>query len=274
MALYLIHVSGERGELNLKTDQYKGGNNINIFSKWKEIRTSPWTDGFYEFPGAYFSLVTEDNLKKLNIYFGKFALFFSVRLLEQTNWHLNLGDQNGMISEFNTYYPWNLDEALEKIKQLNKTGIDLNEVVFHDPVPMKYLVQIIEKPANFEPGNKDKFLPQHRLVNDEPPDMSKKPFYVYPFEDSWTGVSSKPIPKSSSAFFHMMARVAGVNLDDRPWYKKTLNTFKSNNNVLVEEIKKSAKFLWTHRDEQHIEFLEDYTAGHKSINKMIIHSSI
>lgn len=272
MALYLIHISGDRGELNLETDQYKGGNSINKFSKWKEIRTSPWYDGFGEFPGAYFSLVTEDNLKKLNIYFGKFALFFSARLLEQKNWHLNLGDQNGMISEFNTYYPWNLDEALEKIKK--NSGIDLNEVVFHDPVPMKYCVHIVEKPADFAPGNKDKFLPQHRLVNDVPPDMSKQPFYVYPFEDEWNGASATPLPKSSPAFFHMMTQVAGVNVDDRPWYKKVFNTFKSNKDVSLEAIKKRTKYLWTHRDEQHIQFLEDYTSGHKSINKQIVQSSL
>jgi len=266
MALYLVHVSGDRGELNIKTDSYKKGNTIKKFSNWKEIQTSPWSNGFGEFPGAYFSLVTKHNLKKLNLFPGKFALFFSVRLLEQHNWHFNLSDQNGMISEFNTYYPWNLDKALQKIK-----GVDTNEVVFHDPVPMKYCVQILEKPVTYVPGNNEGFLPQHQLVNDVPPDMSKKPFYVYPFEDEWGGVSVPPIPKSSPAFFRMMAQVAGVSLDEVPWYKKI---FKSNHDVSVSEIKKRAKYLWKHRDQQNLEILKDYTSGHKSINKIITSSSL
>ena len=236
MALYLVHVSGD-----IFSDE-----NVNV-TKWKELRTSDkWSDK--EFPGVYFSLITKDNIHKEQLYPGKKVMFFSVKLLEQHNWHLNIKDHNGYVSEYNTYFPWNLEEALKKIKSVKN---DSNEVVFHDPVSLKYLCQVVAKPEDYKPG--DKFLPNQRMETDESPDMTKKPFYVYPFESEYTGID-QGFQKSSKAWFKMMCEVAGIS------------TF--------EQMKKRAKYLWTHRDEQHIEILKEYTLGHKSLNKSITHTSL
>lgn len=36
-------------------------------------------------------------------------------LLLQQNYHINLRDYNGNISEKNTYFPWNLEDAVHQI---------------------------------------------------------------------------------------------------------------------------------------------------------------
>jgi len=227
MALYLVHVTSD----------------TNV-TKWKELRTSDkWSDK--EFPGVYFSLITKDNFNKEQLFFGKKVMFFSVKLLEQHNWHMNMKDHNGFVSEYNTYFPWNIDEALKKIKSGS------NEVVFHDPVSLKYLCQVVAKPEDYKPG--DTFLPDQRMETDEPPDMTKKPFYVYPFENEYTGID-QGLKKSSKAWFEMMCQVAGISTFD--------------------QMKQRAKYLWTHRDEQDIEILKEYTLGHKSLNKYITHTSL
>ena len=244
MALYLVHVAVD----------FMSTENINV-TKWNELRTSDkWYDG--EFPGVYFSLITKDNLRKERLYPGKKVMFFSVKLLEQHNWHLNLKDNNGYVREYNTYFPWNLDEALEKIKS-EKIGSS-NEVVFHDPVSLKYLCQVVPKPEDYTPG--DNFLPNQRMENDEPPDLTKKPFYVYPFEGEYDGVDTG-IQKSSKGWFKMMCEVAGISIPKQK-------------DEMIKQLKKRAKYLWTHRDEQDVEILKEYTMGHKSLNKSITHTSL
>lgn len=233
--LYLVHIAVDR---DLKTT-------MNEVKQWKELIIDKlWNE--YEFPGVYMSLITSDNIKKIKLYYGKYALFFSIKLLEQRNWHLNIKDHNGFVSEFNTFFPWNLDKGLEAMK---KQKFDHNEVVFHDPIPMKYLCKIEDN------EEVEGFFPTERLVNDEEPDLTKDPYYVFPFEDNYSGINMG-VKKSTDNWFRMMAEVASIPI------------------TCMNKIVERSKYLYTHRTEQNIDILEEYTSGHKSINKKITQSSV
>ena len=117
-------------------------------NEWKELETAPFKASEHHFPGVYFTLITKNNLKTEDLYgYQGDILIFSKKLLEQENYHINIRDYNGFINEENTYFPWNLNKAVKKIRKIAKhkefyTG---NEVIFHDNIPMKYLCMVIKK---------------------------------------------------------------------------------------------------------------------------------
>jgi hypothetical protein len=148
--LYLVHITKER---------YKDedGNLI-----WREIKIND--DNSNQYPAAYFTLITKDNRLTENLYYGKNCLIFSRNLLKQLNYHINVNDNNGFITKGNTFFPWNLKEAVEKISENSQLpesedGINyhrMNEVMFHNAVPMEYLcMELLNK------GNK--FLPDYSI---------------------------------------------------------------------------------------------------------------
>ncbi len=206
-------------------------------SKYTELRTS--TDIHNQFPGVYFTLITKHNRLTETLYSGKFIMIFSTELLKQRNYHINIQDHNGIISEKNTYFPWNLEKAVKKINK--KSNKHQNEVIFHDNISMKYLCRIIKKPS--PSNNINAFLsfklPNEKCVSSEKPDMSKIPFYAYSFENRYTG-SDPPMP-SSLAFFKKMARLAKIS----PGTKEGI----------IEELNKKIPYLLRHRDEQDINVL-------------------
>jgi len=150
--LYLVHITK-----NENTDNWK---QININQK----DTS-------QYPGAYFTLITKDNRLTEELYPGKFCLLFSRNLLQQSNYHINISDDNGRITKNNTYFPWNLEKAVDKIKENSYlSGKDednlwkindkcMNEVVFHDAVSMNYLCMSSKKRFN------NSFLPDFPIEN-------------------------------------------------------------------------------------------------------------
>jgi hypothetical protein len=170
-ALYLVH----------KTNKYNK-------KTWSELKTY---GNEHQFPGVYFSLVTKQNIHEIELYPGTNCLIFSRRLLEQKNYHLNLRDYNGFITETNTCYPWNMNDAV-----IGPT----NEVVFHHPVPLSYLCLVL--------GCGDP-LPQYPIENETVPDMTKEPFFCYPLERNYTGIN--PLPESSREFFVRMAKMCDVD---------------------------------------------------------------
>jgi hypothetical protein len=157
---------------------------------------------------------------------------------------MNVRDYNGILSEKNTYYPWNLDEFIDKSKNLSKEIEQLNEVVFHDNIDMKYccgIIGIFKKQIKI-----NHFLPNISMENEEEPDMTKQPFFCYPFEDIYTG--SDPLPKSSTKWYHMMSKVCDINEStdtDRP-------------EDIIKKIKDKAYELYNNRDKQHISLLKHY----------------
>jgi len=215
-------------------------NNPN-YNTWEYLKTTPFnTDD--QFPGVYFSIITKYNIDNEFIYPGKYILIFSKKLLYQNNYHINFTDYNGIISENNTYIPWNLNNFINKVKE-NEGNKTFNEVVFHDNIDMKYLCLTLQK----IPGQKiNQILPREIIENDISPDLSKKPFYCYPFEDIYTG--SDPQPRSPKKWFEMMANVCNIKINQ-----------DDNDEEIVDKIKKKSLELYNNRDLQNIKLLKEYT---------------
>jgi hypothetical protein len=159
--LYLVHTTS-------KKYKDKDGNII-----WTEIKAS----GTDQHPGAYFSLITKDNRLTEKLFPSTECLIFSRNLLKQTNYHINMCDNNGFITEGNTFFPWNLQEAVEKIRENSFIPLDeenvnyhrMNEVVFHDAVPIDYLC--LDMPCKFFSND---FLPDYSIENDVKPNPKNK----------------------------------------------------------------------------------------------------
>jgi hypothetical protein len=214
---------------------------------WTELRTAEFnTDD--QFPGVYLSIITKDNINKEYIFPGKYIIILSKKLLLQKNYHINLTDYNGIVSEKNTYFPWNLHKFMSKNRHLLLSEKQSQtEVVFHDNIDMKYccgIISILKKDTNIKINN---FLPKIEIENDEDPDMTKQPFLCYPFEDIYTG--SNPLPKSSNKWYEMMSKVCKVNIDEAN------NTPED----IIKKIKDKANELYNNRDEQNINLLKQYS---------------
>ena len=217
---------------------------------WKELKIGKY-NVHDQFPGAYLSIITKDNIDIEHLYPGKYIIIFSKKLLLQKNYHINFQDYNGIITEKNTYFPWNLEEFINKIKKESSNKKLQNEVVFHDNIDMKYscnIIGIFKKKLNIKTNI---FLPKMVIENNEEPDMTKIPFFCYPFEDIYTGM--KPLSKSSKEWFIMMAKVCKININK--------NNDKNNytNNDIIEKIKEKAHELYMNREKQNIKLLKNFT---------------
>jgi hypothetical protein len=228
--LYLVH--------SISTDYDK---------TWTELKTSSVDDINHQFPGVFFTFITKETLQRESLYYNKTILIFSKKLLEQENYHINLSDYNGFINEKNTYFPWQLDKAVKKYKSIfKKTNNHVgNEIVFHDPIPMKYLCAvIINKSISDEISDKynmrmriNLLLPKYEIYNDEPPDMSKLPFYCMPLEDNFTGFNKYKL--SSKKFYQKMAQLCNVNTDQT-------------REKIIEEIKLKMIDIYYNRNKQNL----------------------
>lgn len=210
-----------------------------------------------QFPGVFMTLVTKYNINKEHFFPGKYIMIFSKELLKQNNYHINVMDCNGMITEHITYFPWNINEAVKYIKSKDYGGT--NEVVFHDEIDIKkYLCKIITKPTamingelskNYEnflnKGGLHGVLPKKEMKTSAKPDMTKTPFYCFTIEDIYSGI---PVPpKSSLEWFQLLIKVA--NIDKIP------NSIQG----CIDTIRKKFIYLCNHREEQNIQLLKDYT---------------
>jgi hypothetical protein len=205
------------------------------YEKWDALEPSEMDVNQY--PGVYFSLITKNNLLNETLYYSKYMLIFSKKLLKQQNYHINIQDYNGHINEENTYYPWNLDKAIDAINSDKYKRI--NEVVFHDSIPMKYLCTAIISYknsytilSNNETLTANYLLPNFPIFNDEEPDMTKIPFLCYPYEMNYTGID--PFKISSKKFYNKMAKMCNVNANQ-------------SNMKIIEEIRKKIPFLINNR---------------------------
>jgi hypothetical protein len=236
--LYLVHTTNNNPE------------------HYTELRTAT-TDLDDQFPGVYFSLITTDNVDIERIYPGRYVMIFSPNLLKQKNYHINIRDYNGFITESNTYFPWNLESAIKRIEDYSKNANAKqrqNEVVFHDNIPIKYLCEILRKPK-WNEGNGSKFsLPKTRCENKADPDLTKLPFYAYTMENFYTGGDA--LKRSSNAFFIKMARLA--KLDPIP----------QSTNLIISAMKKIAPYLLIHRNEQNINALKNSKGGKRNTIKL------
>jgi len=212
---------------------------------WDELKAGNFnTDD--QFPGVYMSIITKDNIESESIYPGKYLMIFSKILLNQNNYHINARDYNGIISEKNTYYPWNLREFLDC-----KDNCSMNEIIFHDNIDIKYCCRIITKSSltsmslpkiSFDSLEKEQPMLKQQLE----PDMSKLPFFCYPFEDIYTGIN--PLPPSSKAWYIMMSKMADI-ADDY--------SSEDSSDSIREKIRKKARYLYMNRDKQKIMYLKE-----------------
>ena len=162
--LYLVHTTSKK----YRDDD---GNLI-----WTEIKV----DGTDQHPGSYFSLITKHNRLTEKLFPATECLIFSRNLLKQTNYHINMCDNNGFITEGNTFFPWNLRDAVKKIRENASLPLDedrvnyhrMNEVVIHHAVPMDYLC--LDMQSRFFSND---FLPDFSVENEVQPNMSLYPSY-------------------------------------------------------------------------------------------------
>jgi hypothetical protein len=214
---------------------------------WTELRSAEFnTDD--QFPGVYLTIITKDNINKEWIFSDKYIIIISKKILLQKNYHMNLRDYNGIITEKNTYFPWNLDIFISKSTTLlpGETRLN-NEVIFHDNIDMKYccgIISILKKDRNIQIND---FLPNISIENEESPDMTKQPFFCYPFEDIYTG--SNPLPRSSNKWYEMMSKVCKINIDEANNTPENIN----------KKIKDKSNELYNNREEQNINLLKEYT---------------
>jgi hypothetical protein len=190
--LYLAHTTSKK---------YKDENGNLI---WTEIKAA----GTDQHPGSYFSLITKDNRLTEKLFPAIECLIFSRNLLKQNNYHINMCDNNGFITEGNTFFPWNLHGAVEKIRENAGLPLDeehvnyhrMNEVVIHDAVPMNYLC--LDMQTMFYSND---FLPEYPIENEVPPNMSLSPAYSFDEKEENSRY------KSSSQFFRWMAELCDID---------------------------------------------------------------
>ena len=172
----------------------------------KGLRKSTEDD---QFPGVYFSLITKYNLKYERLFPAKNCFIFSKKLLEQQNYHINFVDYNGFINESNTYFPWELNKVVKKLK--SHKGDFTNEVIFHDNISLDHLclkITLNDISSNIANIN-ELILPRYEMYNNTKLNKDILPFYCYAKENEYTGINPKKL--SSISFYKKMAIMCNID---------------------------------------------------------------
>ena len=132
-----------------------------------------------EFPGVCATLVTQNTVADAApiLYPGDYILVLSCDLLRQRNYHFNINDDCGHLSDHNTVFPWQLPRFLKQNKlcsAIAQLGDDYvgNEIVFHDPIKWAHVIHVLDR-HNFK-------LPRRVHRSAAIPDMELCPAYVHP----------------------------------------------------------------------------------------------
>jgi hypothetical protein len=193
-----------------------------------------------QFPGVYFTLVSKYNIDTESYFPAKYRYIFSMDLLRQHNYHMNIQDSNGSINESRTYFPWQLQQFVDKIKE-DPYKYNMNEVVFHDNISMAFCCKKLKKGVDI--------LPRKAMTTKAKIDSEKLPFYCFMNEDIYTGYP--PMKSSSISWFKTLAKVAGIQ---NKYYTKQ---------EYIKMIRSKSVYLCKNRHLQNINILKKYTKSMK-----------
>jgi hypothetical protein len=189
-----------------------------------------------QFPGVYFSLVSKYNIDTESYFPAKYLYIFSKDLLKQKNYHMNIHDSNGSINESRTYFAWQLEQFVDKIKE-DPYKYNMNEVVFHDNISMAFCCKKLDRGVDI--------LPHKAMTTKATVDKHKLPFYCFMNEDTYTGYP--PIKSSSIRWFKTLAKVAGI--------QKKYSTKEE----YIKTIRAKSVYLCKNRHLQNTSILKNYT---------------
>jgi hypothetical protein len=195
------------------------------------------------------TLVTKGNINTEQFYYGDIMLIFSRRLLEQSNYHINYIDHNGIITQ-KSLFSWNIDKFRE-YETIYDNNIG-NEVIFHDSISLDFLCQVISNDDN-RPWKS--LIPKEPIQNNIEPNMTLLPYLSYVDDRIYTGITLKFYERAFTyAWIRTMAIVAGVY------------TMEASQDELLDRIFKRSSYLYKNRDKQNIDELLTY---HKGSNKSL-----
>lgn len=188
---YLIHIT-TKSNIELLYKKYQSNLDQKIGTLYERYLEKVQADGVFastdinfderyrihnacEFPGLFFVLSNHsmEELKEKYEHHQHFVcLVFPLELMLQQNWHMNLTDQNGLIS-YDTFFPDTLTsipshKELDEYYSSLRCGWPGNEVIFHDGIPLSNCLSIIGKETN-------EIMIHHQLRLD----LHKKPNYVF-----------------------------------------------------------------------------------------------
>lgn len=215
--------------------------------EWDELKIASFNTND-QFPGVYLSIITKFNIMNESIFPGKYIMFFSKKLLLQKNYHVNIRDYNGILTETNTYYPCNIDVFINEGEKFSNKKTE-NEIVFHDNISRDFLYMIIERS---EYMNCNKILPRKEIETDAEPNMDLIPFYCYPFDDIYTGIN--PLPRSSIEWYITIMKMCNIEYDKNDTIK-----------IMLQKIREKSIELYNDRSKQNISYLEKYLMSVKNI---------
>ncbi len=227
-----------------------------------------------EFPGIYMSYITETDIKKPIKTFGEVMLVFSKKLLKQKNYHCNIRDNNGHISENITYFSFNLDKMpnqsdVIKFYQDIYGSYPGNEIIFHDKISISALCEIwvfnketydelISKlPSKYSNliKIKKKYPVKVNSCKDIVIDTKSLPFLIdLDFINSGFYKAFYPYKtkiKSSKSHFQKIAKIAGIS--DNDINKYDLSNPQKLDDYLVKH--KLYSYFNENRDKQHFSFM-------------------
>jgi len=278
---YLTHFTKLDNCINIIKSNYLLTTTERIESKVKyqgvaSMDENKWTENDYgdEFPGVFMDYITENDVHNSIRYWGDIMLVFSNKLLNQNNYHINIIDNDGYISENLTFFKFNIDKMPNQkdvIDFYKNMYMDYpgNEIVFHDKIHINSLCEIwVNNKENYNKLIKqipNKYIDLVKIKRKYPksvkcPNKIKIDTESLPFLLSLDFMKSgkfkayypyKNKTKSSKTFFKKMCYLA--NITDKEIQKHDLTDPKKLNNYLIKN--KLYSYFHKNRDKQNLSVL-------------------
>ena len=229
-----------------------------------------------EFPGIYMSAITDREIGNNPSYFGLIIFCLSNKLLQQKNYHINITDNNGLITESITYYPHNIDTLpnitdVEKYYKQHYDSYASGEVVFHDKININLICEIWCKnletynniinniPKELKNAIKIKISKKNTNIkcniDEKYLDLKSVPFFIN-IDYNRSGYYMLLYPyksKKHSSMSHYKKILRIANIDETIINK--LTTPKLMDNYLIKN--KLYTFFHNNRDKQNLSILDD-----------------